>query len=71
MDRINFEGTGGMVGVRRRLGTMTIHAHDNGRFYVTDDWQNGRTRSAGHASIEDAVKANKPLDDYRLIPRAD
>jgi hypothetical protein len=38
---------------------------------VTDDWdKHQRTRSVGHATVEDAVKANKAEDDRRMSNKA-
>jgi hypothetical protein len=66
---INMVATGGMIGMRRRLGTMTIHCDDaSGRFFVTDDRRDGRLVSAGWASPEAAERAHKAKDDSRLIP---
>lgn len=67
-EHLNLVATGGMFSVRRRLGTMTIHQHENGRYFVTDDRDNDRLVSAGWATPDAAEKAHKAKDDNRLIP---
>lgn len=62
---LNIEETGGSFGWKYRLATMTIHQHENGLYYVTDDQKDDRLLSAGHKTIECAVKCNKYQDDYR------
>lgn len=64
---LNMIDTGGMIGTTRRLGTYTIHYNETvNRYFVTDDWNDGRTVSSGHSTIDDAVKSNKWMDDKRL-----
>lgn len=49
------------------VGTYTIHYNETvNRYFVTDDWNDGRTVSSGHSTIDDAVKSNKWMDDKRL-----
>lgn len=65
---INMVATGGMIGMRRRLGTMTIHRDDaSGRYFVTDDRNGGKTISAGWGTADDAERAHKARDDRRLM----
>jgi hypothetical protein len=68
-DELNYESSGGQMDVRRRrLQTMTVHKNENtGRYYVTDDRNGGAIRSAGHATPEAAVAANKADDDRRVL----
>ena len=34
---------------------------------VTDDWDNGRTKSAGHNDLQSVLRMHKMQDDYRTI----
>lgn len=66
MENINFEQTGGAFGVKRVLGTFTLSTAPNGCIIVSDDY-NGRAVGFGFTNVDDAVKAYKAKDDYRLI----
>jgi hypothetical protein len=64
---LNFEATGGMIGIKRRLGTFTLHQHENGTFFVTDDHQKGKWVSGGWPTLEKAISMHKGRDDQRTM----
>jgi hypothetical protein len=69
MEAMNFETTGGAFGVKRVLGTFTLHTAGNGRVYVTDDYQNDRAVGFGYDDAASAIIAFKYRDEYRLTDR--
>jgi hypothetical protein len=67
MNDINTEATDGMFGTKRVLGTFKVVELPNGRFGVSDDYQNDKLVGFGFATVQAAVKAYKSKDDARLI----
>jgi hypothetical protein len=64
---LNTTRSGGEFDVEmRRLQTYTIHEHQNGTFYVTDDRQQHALAGAGFPTIEATVAWYKPFDHRRV-----